>query len=310
MTRPVLEIPPQSLGELLREGTAILSRGGIENAAQEAAWLLEAVLTRTRLELHLNDRAAVAPGDRRRVLGLLARRVAREPLQHILGTQEFCGLDFHVGPAVLIPRPETELLVREVVLFAQGASAPVIADVGAGSGCIAVAVARALPGARLFATDVSGAALRVGLRNAERHGVEERVRFLEGDLLEPLARFGLYGQVSVVVSNPPYIPDSQLDDLQPEVRGYEPQVALRGGPDGLVIHRSLLQVAPMFLRPGGLLVLEVGQGQAPAVARWASEYDVYGNIRIIKDDAGIQRVVCATRKSDKSNVKRSNGLYF
>jgi len=292
MARPVLRTPQPSLGELLREGIVILSRSGIENAVQEAAWLLEAGLARTRLELHLNDRMAVAPDDRKRVRNLLARRAAREPLQHILGTQEFCGLEFLVDPSVLIPRPETELLVREVVRFARRMSAPIIADLGTGSGCIAVAVAHALPGARLIATDVSSAALRVGLRNAERHGVEERVRFLEGDLLEPLARIGLYGQVSVLVSNPPYIPDSQLDGLQPEVRGYEPQVALSGGPDGLVIHRRLLQAAPMFLKPGGLLVLEVGRGQAPAVVYWASQYDVYRNIRIIEDDAGIQRVVC------------------
>jgi release factor glutamine methyltransferase len=295
MMRPVLEITRVSLGGLLREGAAMLVRSGVENAAQEAVWLVEAALGLSRLDIRLNEGMGVPPDNLARARGLLARRAAREPLQYLLGTQEFCGLEFQVSPSVLIPRPETELLVRETVRFAQGISNPIIADVGTGSGCLAVAIAHGLPGARLFATDASSAALGVAFVNAKRHSVEGRVRFLEGDLLEPLARVGLHGQVSVLISNPPYIPDSEMDGLQPEVGAYEPAVALRGGPDGLLFHRRLLEAGPMFLKPGGLLALEVGRGQAPTVARWASHDGVLRNVRIIEDQAGIERVVCATR---------------
>jgi release factor glutamine methyltransferase len=295
MVGPVLEISRQSLGGLLREGTAMLVRSGVENAAQESVWLLEAALGVCRLDLHLKEDMSVAPDDLARARALLARRAAREPLQYLLGTQEFCGLEFQVGPAVLIPRPETEVLVREVIGFAHGASAPIIADVGTGSGCIVVAVARALPAATLIATDVSGAALGMAIVNARRHGVEGRVRFLEGDLEEPLARMGVHGQVSALVCNPPYISDSELDGLQPEVGGYEPAAALKGGPDGLAFHRRLLEAAPKFLKAGGLLALEVGRGQAPIVARWASRAGGFRNVRIVEDQAGIERVLCATR---------------
>lgn len=295
MMRPVPEITGESLGTLLREGTATLVGGGVDNAAQETVWLLEAALGLSRLELRLKADMRVAPGGLARARDLLARRAGREPLQYLLGTQEFCGLEFQVGPAVLIPRPETEVLVREVVGFARGASAPIIADVGTGSGCIAVAVARALSDATLIATDVSGAALAVACMNAQRLGVERRVQFLEGDMEEPLAHAGLQGRVSVLVSNPPYISDAEMEGLQPEVGGYEPAAALRGGPDGLTFHRRLLEAAPQFLKPGGLLALEVGRGQAATVARWAARDGLFQTVRVIEDDAGIERVVCAIR---------------
>ena len=294
MARPARQVTATitTLNALLREGAAMLAASGAENAAREAAWLLEAGLGRTPLELCLNGRMPVAPEERARVLDLLSRRANREPLQYILGTQEFCGLEFLVEAGVLIPRPETELLVGEVVRCARRLPGPIIADIGTGSGCIAVALAKALPTARLFATDCSSPALRVGLQNAERHGVQDRVRFLRGDLLEPLGRVGMEGQVSVLVSNPPYIPDGQLELLQPEVGDYEPRVALSGGPDGLAMYRRLLQDAALFVKPGGFLVMEVGQGQAQPVCQMASKLDGYGGIRTLEDNAGIERVVC------------------
>ena len=298
MARPVHEAtaPSTTLKALLREGVAMLVASGVENAAREAAWLLQAGLGRTPLELCLNGQMPVAPDGRERVLGLFSRRANREPLQYILGTQEFCGLEFLVDPAVLIPRPETELLVGEVVRWARDIPGPIIADIGTGSGCIAVALAKALPTAQMFATDSSGSALRVGLQNAERHGVHDRVWFLQGDLMEPLGRVGLERQVSVLVSNPPYIPDGQLEFLQPEVRDFEPRVALSGGSGGLAMYRRLLQDAALYVKPGGLLVMEVGQGQAPAVCLMASRLDGYDGIRTLGDNAGIERVVGATRK--------------
>jgi len=227
---------------------------------------------------------------------LFARRAAREPLQYLLGSQEFCGLDFLVDRSVLIPRPETELLVEQVIQHNLRARPLIIADIGTGSGCIAVALARALPTAVLYATDRSPAALRIAEQNATRHGVKDRVRFVVGDLLEPLRAHRLEGKVAAVVSNPPYIPDRELFELQPEVRIFEPRLALAGGGDGLEFHRRLLSDAAEFLTPGGLLVFEVGQGQAGQLSEIAVAQGGYAQADLVRDAAGIDRVVCFERK--------------
>jgi release factor glutamine methyltransferase len=285
-----------TLRQLLREGIAILAEGGIRNADQEATWLMEFALRATRLQLHLNGQMAVDPRDRERVMAIFARRAKREPLQYILGTQEFCSLEFLVTPAVLIPRPETELLVKEVVQYARCLSNPAIADIGTGSGCVAVALAKALPEGVLYATDLSSSALRVALHNARRHGVQDRVRFMEGDLLGPI-RGQVKRRLSVIVSNPPYVPDGEVSGLPPEVAAFEPRLALAGGPDGLEFHRRLLREAAEFLQPGGLLAMEVGQGQARPVSQVAAALGEYGPVRIVRDGAGIERVVWLERRA-------------
>jgi release factor glutamine methyltransferase len=231
---------------------------------------------------------------------LMTRRAAREPLQYILGTQEFCGLEFEVNPQVLIPRPETEFLVAEVARQGVSLPSPLIADVGTGTGCIAVAAAKALPNASLYAMDLSKEALDVARRNAKRHAVGERMIFLQGDLLEALRGLGLEGTFTAVVSNPPYIADDDLRTLQPEVERYEPRLALAGGPDGLMMLRRLVREAPEFLAPGGLLVLEMGQGQAPEVYRMVKAQGAYDRIGIVSDAAGIERVVCAEKMRSRS----------
>lgn len=288
---------PVTIGSLLYMGRELLARKGIGNAAEEASWLLQAGLGLTRLALHVEGGKLLSQQERVRVLGLLGRRARFEPLQYILGTQEFCGLEFIVTPAVLIPRPESELLVRESVRFAEHRPAPLLVDVGTGSGCIATAVATQLSGSAIYATDISAAALTVARANAERHGVGERIRFLEGDLLAPLKQLGLEHQISIVLSNPPYIPDEMLEGLQPEVARYEPRLALTGGFDGLLLHRRLLREAAVYLESGGLLLLEVGEGQADKIAAVAENLGVYCNSEILKDDAGISRVVRLERNS-------------
>lgn len=285
-----------TIGELTSEGTARLAQAGIEQAGRETVWLLERALGVTALDLRLNESRAVAGDALRRARALLARRASREPLQYLLGTQEFCGLEFEVDPTVLIPRPETELLV-ETVLRCVGTQPagyrPVIADIGTGSGCIAVALARRLPEAAVYAVDCSAEALRMARRNADRLGAAGRVTFLEGDLTAPLEAWGLAGRLDVVVANPPYIAEREWDGLQPEVRLFEPRIALAGGEDGLAVYRRLVPEAAGLLGAGGWLVMEVGQGQAEAVRALIEGTGCYGAVDMLPDQAGIARVLCA-----------------
>jgi release factor glutamine methyltransferase len=289
-----------SIGDLARRGATLLSRAGIEEAGLETAWLLEHALRVTPLDLRLNGSRIVEGEGLRRARALLARRADREPLQYLLGTQEFCGLEFEVEPSVLIPRPETELLVEAAVRCAgmqpEAGRRPIVADVGTGSGCIAVSLARRLPLAVLYATDCSAEALRVARRNAERHAVAGQVTFLEGDMLKPLRACGLSGRVDIAVSNPPYIAEREWEALQPEVRLFEPRIALAGGEDGLAVYRRLVQEAVDCLSADGWLIMEVGQGQAESVRMLLDATKQYGTVDVRPDQAGIDRVVCAQRK--------------
>ena len=235
-----------------------LAEKGVENARLEAEWLLAAATGHDRVGLYVNYDQPLTDAELAACRGEVVRRARREPLQYILGSQEFCGLDFTVTPAVLIPRHDTEVLVEEAVKRA-GVGARIL-DIGAGSGCIAVALAKALSGVEVWGVEQSAAALVVAEQNVERHGV--KVTLFEGSLFEPFSdtRFDL------IVSNPPYIPTADLETLQPEVRDHEPQGALDGGPDGLDYYRRIVPAAPAHLNPGGWLLVEVGIGQAPDVA--------------------------------------------
>jgi release factor glutamine methyltransferase len=226
---------------------------------------------------------------------LIERRLAGEPMQHITGEAEFYGLAFHVNRDVLIPRPETEHLVEKAMALAQRlrltwAPHPRIVDVGAGSGAIAVALAHALPFAQITATDISPAALAVAKANAARHGFAERIRFFEGDLLEPVAG----EHFDIVVSNPPYVPESDRATLDVEVRDYEPAQALFAGEDGLQIFRRLVPAAFGALVPGGFLALEIGYGQQEGIHALLAGAGFSG-IEFTEDLQKIPRVVVARR---------------
>lgn len=221
---------------------------------------------------------------------LIQRRLAGEPIQYITGETGFYGLPFRVTPEVLIPRPETEHAVEKVLELAAHFQSPRIVDVGAGSGAIAVALACKLAGAQLTATDLSPAALAVARENAARNGAADRIRFLEGDLLSPLAG----EQFDFVVSNPPYVAESDRETLAVEVRGFEPALALFAGGDGLAIYRRLIPQAFTALVPGGWMVLEMGCGQKAAVAALLAEAG-FGEIEFTADLQGIARVACARR---------------
>lgn len=285
----------QAIGKLLASAQQTLECAGIANAAQEARWLLAFALGMKHHELVSRSEQPVTAEQLTRVLSVLQRREAREPLQYILGSQEFCGLDFSVTPAVLIPRPETELLVQETLReggFEEGA---VLVDVGTGSGCVAVTLATILGGMRIFALDCSQDALKVARKNAERHGVIDKIIWLEGDLLSPLMEYSVAGAVDAIISNPPYIAESEWAGLQPEVRAYEPRSALLAGPKGIEFHERLIHDSKEFLAPGGLLVMEVGQGQLPVVQRMAVEAGGYTGLQTVTDEAGIERVLIARR---------------
>jgi len=221
---------------------------------------------------------------------MVTRRIAGEPIQHILGECEFYGLPFKVTRDVLVPRPETEHLVEKVIDFAQRFHQPRIVDIGTGSGEIAVALAHQLAGARIAATDVSGAALSVARNNAARNGVDARIRFLQGDLLASVAG----EQFDIVASNPPYVPSADRANLAVEVREYEPSLALFAGEDGLDIYRRLIPAAYTALVPGGFLVLEIGFAQSePVELLLASSH--FRNIEFTPDLQGIPRVASAHR---------------
>lgn len=279
-----------------KEAQRRLAAVGIEQPALEAAWLVEHAVGLSPLLQRVKADRTLTAAECECVRTLVERRARREPLQYVLGTQEFCGRAFHVTSAVLIPRPESTLLVAEVVRRCANHPAAAIVDVGTGSGCLAVSVALSLPEARVLAIDISSEALVIARRNMVQHGCDARIDCLEGDLLAPLGDAEWRQKIDVIVSNPPYIADSEISRLQPEVGCFEPRLALAGGPDGMEVHRRLLQQAPIYLRSGGALLMEVGFGQAAAVCRAAEESGWFRTATVLQDEAGIGRVVCVEKR--------------
>lgn len=298
----IAEASSHSIGALLAAAQDNLKAAGIEQPALEAAWLLEYVLELSPLMQRVKPERQVTADERTRVQAMVARRVNREPLQYVLGTQEFCGLEFRVTPSVLIPRPESVLLVEEAVRRCKESPAAKIVDVGTGSGCLAVSVAATLLTAKILAIDVSPEALSVARMNILQHGVEGRIECFCGDLLSPLETALPMTHVDVILSNPPYIEATNWMALQPEVRCFEPRLALDGGRDGMKLHRRLIQQAPAFLKPGGVLLMEVGTGQALSVCRQAEENGWFRVYDVLQDQGGIDRVVCLERRNGGMNV--------
>ncbi len=272
-----------------------LRRAGIDSADQEAVWLVAHAVGISGLRQTVDRERVLTEGERAAIDALAAKRTQRMPLQYLLGSQEFCGLEFAVTPSVLIPRPETELLVSESLRRLAGQPRPVIAEVGTGSGCVALTLALALPYATIMASDRSAEALAVAKRNAVRHGADKMIAWLEGNLLEPMAGHALEGRVDVIVSNPPYIAESEWSFLQPEVRLYEPRTALVAGPRGTELHERLLVDAVPYLKPGGSLILEIGHMQGEVLRGLAGAMRDYRRVEVLPDHAGIGRVLIVER---------------
>jgi len=263
------------------------------DAARDAAALLHHALGISQAALLADPGREVTQDQQAAYDALIQRRAANEPIQYITGEQEFYGLVLRVTRAVLIPRPETEILVEAVlgeVKRAGQQSALCILDVGTGSGAIAIALAHNLPSARITAVDLSGTALEVAVVNTARHQLMDRIQFIESDLLEGLASDGL--PFDVIVSNPPYVPANDRASLHPQVRDYEPGVALFAGADGLDIYRRLIPQARAALLPNGLLALEIGHGQREAIASLLSGWN---EVRFVDDLQQIARIAVARR---------------
>lgn len=274
-----------------RQASEQLRQAGKENARFEAELLLRSALGEDRARFFTTLDAEVDADTLARFRQWLDLRVSGVPLQHIVGRQEFMGLEFRVTPAVLIPRPDTEIAVETVLEIIGHMEAPLVADIATGSGAIAVALAHHAPRVRVWATDISSQALAVAQENAQHHGVDGRIVFLQGSWGVPLQALGV--AFDCIVSNPPYIASGEIESLAIEVQK-EPWLALDGGPDGLDCYRALVPQARELLRSGGSLVLEVGQGQAPAVSALLAQHG-FSPINTRRDLAGIERVVYGTK---------------
>ena len=312
-----------TVGAVLRAAAARLRAAGVETARLDAEVLLAGVLAVERWRLLADAQETVPPAAAAAFEGLLGRREAREPVAYILGRKEFWSLELAVTPDVLIPRPETECLVEAAVRWlkarteARGlraekpknasvlspqSSSLVVVDVGTGPGTIVLAVASEVEGHRYLGTDVSAAALALARRNAAALGLAGRVELAQGDLCGPLAGRGLEGQVDLLVSNPPYVATRDMGGLAPEIRRYEPALALYGGPDGLDVIRRLVAQAPRWIAPGGALLFEFGDGQARACLDLLRQTGAYAPGHIVRDLGGRPRAVLAHRRGPESRV--------
>jgi len=278
-----------TLSQAIHSARQKLSQAGIDDACIEAEFLVRHTVGVSKTQLYGEPDRTITPAEANRVLALCQRRLRHEPTAYILKHCEFYGIDFYIDQRVLVPRPETELLVEKAIEFAscyyQNKNLT-IADIGTGSGIIAISLALALPKARIYATDISPASLEIAEINCRRHKVSDQVKLLQGNLLEPLPE-----PVDMIVSNLPYIKDAELKMLSPEIINFEPIVALAGGGDGLDKIRSLLAQVPDKICPGGYLLMEIGQGQAQVVTSIINNYLPESSIELIPDLSGIDRVV-------------------
>jgi len=270
--------------ELLGRSREYLERNGVPSPKLDAEYLLAHVLAVPRLELYLDHDRPLEPAEVDSLRELVRRRGQREPLAYVLGSWSFYGLELHCDARALVPRPETEVLVERCLALLAGAAEPSIVDVGTGTGAIALALAARLPAARVTAVDLSSGALALAAENAALNDLADRVELLQGDLLAPVAghRFDL------VASNPPYVAEGETVD--PEVARFEPALAVFAEHAGRAIHERLAEAAPSALNPGGHLVVEVAEGQAP----WLSEHLAglgYTAVAVTRDLRGIELVV-------------------
>ncbi len=283
--------------ELLRTSVEYLKSKEIENPRADVEIMLAHVLMLDRMGLYLNFDRPVNAHELNVFRDLLKRRMRREPVQYIVGHKEFWSLDFEVNRHVLIPRWETELLVEEVLSTLKENDNPParILDIGTGCGVIAISLAKDIKDKFVYATDISEDALELARKNAKIHNVERYITFLKGHLFEPLrSKTGFF---DVVVCNPPYIPTPDFSQLPPEIRYFEPRIALNGGEDGLKLIRPIISQVSEFLSNDGWLMLEIGQGQSRIVYKLIEDTNKFKSPFVIQDYSGIERVVKVQKRS-------------
>ncbi len=281
-----------------------LASKGVESGRLDAEWLLASALGTERLQLYLKYDRPVGPEERKAFKQLLRRRACREPLQYILGRAAFRELELVADPRALIPRPETEVLVEEVLAWAKDRKSGLgtVMDIGTGTGAVSVSLAVEGVCERIVATDISEGALEVARLNAQRHGVEALLDFRRGSLFEIVDSGETF---DVIVSNPPYVATGERASLQPEIRDWEPSEALFAGDDGLDVIQPLIAEAPEHLTDGGLLALEVGLGQAERVTRQIDDSGQFERARVRRDLGGLPRIIMAERKTRAAPQERA-----
>ncbi len=285
---------PWTVARILDWTVQHLKQHGSETPRLDAEILLAHARHCPRIQLYVSYHDLVTDTERAAMRELVRRRARAEPVAYLVGHREFFGLDLHVSADVLIPRPETETLVLELLDLARSLPNPTILDVGTGSGCIAAAAAANLARAHVTAIDISPPALVVARENAARLGLADRIDFLEGDLVAPVPPGK---QFDFIVSNPPYVADCEMESLPPDVRNHEPHLALRAGADGLSIITRLIAAVPPLVRTGGGLLLEIAPEQAAAVRAQLQSSGCFVAVKTLKDGAGSERVVRALRAS-------------
>ena len=273
-----------TLEEAYKQARGLLLASDIEEASLEAEILLRETLNINRAGFYTELNSCMGSEQKECYRNRIDRRLKNEPLAYITGHREFYGLDFYVNPSVLIPRPETELLVESTIEMARHYESPVIADIGTGSGNISVSLAKHIPEATIIATDISVDALEVAALNCQKHSVEDKIRLLHGNLLEPLDR-----DVDIIVSNLPYVTTTDVATMN--TAGYEPQIALDGGEDGLDTIRKLCNQSKGRLKEGGSLLLEIGQGQDSPVISILKDLYPDSSIERKADFNGIYRII-------------------
>lgn len=281
--------------DLISTASGHMKNRGFENARLEVERLLGNVLGLSRIELYLAFERLVNEEERTRFRSLYRRRLAHEPLQHILGTSNFHDITVKTDRRALIPRPETELLAETAIQLLIHLENPVFLDLGTGSGAIALSILNAVPEARGVAVDIDADALALAGENARLLGIENRISFVRGDIRNPVEGLGLF---DVIVSNPPYVARGDIETLEPEVRNHEPRIALDGGPDGLDYFRAVTGYAHRLMKPGGVLLFECGEGQAARILEMLEAAGQYQCGEAIRDLAGRQRIVRARRRTE------------
>ena len=276
-----------NISEAIGFAAVRLRDAGIANERREASSLLAFVLGREDVFLIAHPEYELAENEAAAFEKVVSRRALREPFHYIVGRKEFYELEFEVAPGVLIPRPETEILVEAAISIISGTESPVFYEIGVGSGCISISILHNVNTAAAVGVDISDTALSITAKNADRHGVGDRLTLRQADVFD-----GLSGAFDLMVSNPPYIEDGDFESLQAEVGGFEPHTALLGGPDGLSIVRRIVADASSFLKPHGFLLIEIGYGQAESVKE-LFDVDMWESVEFLPDLQGISRIVKA-----------------